>query len=107
MREDIEAVFHTSKTGVEVFLLKDGTLSHSKLTPVERKEIKIKVRAHKMLKRIATSQQEYRELMSIPYTVGVNFVEMWEDIFAKKMKKDEVKAYLLELLRFYNLTWRG
>lgn len=106
-RDQIEKVFYTSKQGLEVFLMKDGSLRHAKLAPGEGKELKIKVRAHKSLKKICKTREEYNELEGIPYYVQMDYVKVWEEIFNQKLKGEDIRKYLLDLKRYYDLTWRG
>lgn len=100
-------VYYVGDRGTQVIIYEDGTKDHPRLTPAERKELGILMKADKILIKVSQNEQDYRQLRSIPSSIGLNYCDVWGTIIEKKLKPQEAKEYLLELARYHGLLWRG
>lgn len=100
-------VYYVGNQGKEILVYKDGTKRHARLTSEESKELKILIKADKFLDKMSDSPKERAELKSIPYTTGLQYLDVWKVIDDKKLKPLEAKEYLIGLLRYHGLLWRG
>lgn len=100
-------IYYVGNQGKEIFVYEDGTKRHGRLTSAESKELKILIKADKFLDKMSNNHKEREELKSIPYTTGLQYLEVWKVIDDKKLKPLEAKEYLLGLLRYHGLLWRG
>lgn len=72
------------------------------LTPEEKEDLKIQLKAEDLLVKMSNSFSEYRFLKGIPKKIMVDYTTMWRQILSEKLTFTKAKKYLLHRSEQFN-----